>query len=163
MKLFNRYTVAAFIAGAGLMAGIGAIAQGAGMSAMHHGMMMNADASPADISAHVDHMLKHFYVEIDATDAQKAQIGPLVKQAVSDLLPLHTQAHTAHQHALDALSQATLDRSALEAARVEHLQLADQASKRLVQLMGDVGDVLTPTQRKAFSDHLQQLHGMKHS
>jgi len=35
-------------------------------------------------------MLKHLYVEIDATDAQKAQITPLVKQAVSDLLPLHT-------------------------------------------------------------------------
>jgi Spy/CpxP family protein refolding chaperone len=108
-------------------------------------------------------MLKHFYVEIDATDAQKAQIGPLVKQAATDLLPLHTQAHAAHQHALDALSQATVDRSALEAARVEHLQLADQASKRLVQLMGDVGDVLTPAQRKALSDHLQHLHGMKHS
>jgi Spy/CpxP family protein refolding chaperone len=64
---------------------------------------------------------------------------------------------------MDALSQATLDRGALEAARVEHLQLADQASKRLVQLMGDVGDVLTPTQRKALSDHLQHLRGMKHS
>jgi hypothetical protein len=29
--------------------------------------------------------------------------------------------------------------------------------------MGDVGDLLTPTQRKALSDHLQRLHGMKHS
>ena len=35
MKLFNRYTVAAFIAGAGLMAGIGAVAQGAGLGSMH--------------------------------------------------------------------------------------------------------------------------------
>jgi len=29
--------------------------------------------------------------------------------------------------------------------------------------MGDVGDVLTPTQRKALSDHLQHMHGLKHS
>jgi protein CpxP len=125
--------------------------------------MLDGTHSAAEVDAHVDHMLKHFYVEIDATDAQKAQIGPLVKQAVNDLLPLHTQAQTAHQHAMDALSQATVDRGALEAARVEHLQLADQVSKRLVELLGDVGDVLTPTQRKALADHLQHLHGMQHS
>ena len=95
MKLFNRYTVAAFIAGAGLVAGIGAVAQGAGLSTMHQGMM-NADASPADVAAHVDHMLKHLYVEIDATPAQQAQIGPLVQQAVTDLLPLRPQFQAGH-------------------------------------------------------------------
>ena len=161
--LFNRYTLAAFVAGAALAAAVGVSALGNGMSGLHHGMMMDGTHSAADMSAHVDHMLKHFYVEIDATPAQKAQIDPLVKQAVTDLLPLHSQIHTAHTHAMEALTQSPVDRASLEAARVEHLQLADQASKRLVQLMGDVGDVLTPTQRKAFSDHLQQLHGMKHS
>jgi Spy/CpxP family protein refolding chaperone len=162
-RFLNRSTVLAFAAGAAVAAAIGVSAQGLTMGGWHHGSMMDGTHSAAEVNAHVDHMLKHFYVEIDATEAQKAQIAPLVKQAVNDLLPLQTQAHTAHQHAMDALSQATLDRGALEAARVEHLQLADQASKRLVQLMGDVGDVLTPTQRKALSDHLQHLHGMKHS
>ena len=163
MKLFNRYTVAAFIAGAGLMAGIGAVAQGAGMGAMHHGMMMNADASPADISAHVDHMLKHFYVEIDATAAQQAQIGPLVQQAVTDLLPLRSQLQTGHTQFVTALTEATVDRNSLEAAREAHLQLADTASKRIVQLLGDVGSVLTPAQRQALASHLQQMHGTPHS
>ncbi|HWJ35243.1 MAG TPA: periplasmic heavy metal sensor [Steroidobacteraceae bacterium] len=161
--LFNRYTVAAFLAGAALATGVGAVALGQGMGAWHHGMMMDGTHSPADVSAHVDHMLKHFYVEIEATDAQKAQISPLVKQAVNDLLPLHSQLHTAHTHAMEALTQTTVDRGSLEAARAEHLQLADQASKRLVQLMADVGDVLTPTQRKALADHLQHMHGMPHS
>jgi protein CpxP len=161
--LFNRSTILSFVAGAAVAVAVGVSATVAAMGGWHHESMMDGTHSAAEVNAHVDHMLKHFYVEIDATDAQKAQIGPLVKQAVSDLLPLHAQAHTAHQHAMDALTQATLDRAALEAARVEHLQLADQASKRLVQLMGDVGDVLTPTQRKALSDHLQRLHGMKHS
>ena len=45
MKLFNRYTVIAFIAGVGLTAGIGAVAMGG----MHHGMMMDASATPAEI------------------------------------------------------------------------------------------------------------------
>jgi len=160
--LFNRYTVAAFLAGAVLAAGVGVSAWGAGMGCQH-GMMMDGTHSAADVSAHVDHMLKHLYVEIDATDAQKAQIGPLVKQAVDDLMPLHAQLHTAHTHAMQALTQTAIDRGSLEAARVEHLQLADRASKRMTQLIADVGDVLTPPQRKALADHLERMHGMPHS
>jgi protein CpxP len=161
--LFTRYTLAAFAAGAVLAAGVGASAWGSGMSGCGHAMMMDGTHSAADVSAHIDHMLKHLYVEIDATDAQKAQIAPLVKQAVDDLLPLHSQLHTAHTHAMQALTQTTVDRAALEAARAEHLQLADRASKRFTQLIADVGDVLTPPQRKALADHLEQMHGMGHT
>jgi protein CpxP len=159
MKLFNRYTVAAFIAGAGLMAGIGAVAQGAGLGSMHQGMMMNGNASPADIAAHVDHMLKHLYVEIDATPAQQAQIGPLVQQAVTDLLPLRPQFQAGHTQFVQALTQSTIDRNGMETARESQLQLADQGSKRIVQLLGDVGNVLTPAQRQSLATHLQQMHG----
>jgi Spy/CpxP family protein refolding chaperone len=158
-RLFlNRYTALAFIAGAGLSAGVAALAQSGGMAAIHHGMMMSGN--PADMSAHVDHVLKHLYVEINATDAQKAQIDPLVKQAIADLMPLHTQAQSAHTQFFQALTQPTLDPNALEAAREAHMQLADQASKRFVQLIGDVGNVLTPSQRQALASHLQKLHGM---
>jgi periplasmic protein CpxP/Spy len=159
MKLFTRYTVAAFIAGAGLVAGIGAVAQGAGLSTMHHGMMMNGNASPAEITAHVDHMLKHLYVEIDATPEQQAQIGPLVQQAVTDLLPLRPQFQAGHTQFVQALTQGTIDRNGLETARESQLHLADQGSKRIVQLLGDVGNVLTPTQRQSLASHLAQLHG----
>jgi protein CpxP len=159
--LFNRQTVFAFLAGACLVGGIGAAAAANGW---HHGMMMmHGTESPAEMAAHIDHVLKHFYVEIDATDAQKAKIGPLVQQAASDLLPLHTQLQAAHVQVVQGLTQPTVDRAALEAAREAHLQLADQASKRIVQLLGDVGDVLTPTQRSALATHLEQLHGMPHS
>jgi protein CpxP len=163
MKLFNRYTVAAFIAGAGLMAGVGAIAQGAGMASLHQGMMLSGNASPADVAAHVDHMLKHLYVEIDATPAQQAQIGPLVQQAVTDLLPLRSQLQAGHTQFVQALTQSTIDRNGMETARESQLQLADQGSRRIVQLLGDVGNVLTPAQRQSLATHLQQLHGAPHS
>lgn len=160
-RLFlNRYTALAFIAGAGLSAGVAAFAQGGGMAAFHHGMMMSGSGNPADMAAHADHVLKHLYVEINATDAQKAQIDPLVKQAMTDLMPLHTQAQSAHTQFFQALTQPSLDPNALEAAREAHMQLADQASKRFVQLIGDVGNVLTPAQRQALANHLQKLHGM---
>jgi Spy/CpxP family protein refolding chaperone len=104
-------------------------------------------------------MLKHLYVEIDATDAQKAQITPLVKQAMNDLLPMHDQLQAAHTQAIESLTMNPVDRSALEAARAAHLQLADQASKRLVQLIADVSDTLTPAQRNSLAAHLKQMHG----
>ena len=155
-SVFSRMTLIAFVAGAALAGSIVAMAA-TGMGGFHHGMM-GGPHSAADFSAHVDHVLKHLYVEIDATDAQQAQITPLVKQAVNDLLPMHTQLQAAHAQAVQALTQSTVDRTALEAARVAHLQLADQASKRLTQLLADVDDVLTPAQRAALAAHLNQMH-----
>lgn len=151
MSIMNRQTIAAFLLGSALVAGAGAFAidRHQEMQAMHGG----------DPAAHVDHMLKHLYVELDATDAQKARIDPLVKQAMQDLKPLHVQLRDAHAKVLQTLTQPTVDRAALEASRAQALQLADQASKRLVQLVADVGDVLTPAQRQKLADHLGKMHG----
>src|SRR5579863_8615011 len=128
-SVFSRMTLIAYVAGAALAGSIAAVAA----NGSHHAMM-DGTHSAADMSAHIDHVLKHLYVEIDATDAQKAQIGPLVTQAVSDLQPLHAQLATAHTNAMQALTQNPIDRASLEAARQQHLQLADQASKRFTQL-----------------------------
>jgi protein CpxP len=157
MNIVNRWTLAALLAGAALVGGVAAWANGNGACGWHHGMTSEHGAT--DVNAHVDHMLKHLYGEIDATDAQKAQITPMVKQAMNDLLPLHTQLRSAHTQALAALTANPVDRAALETSRLALVQQADQASKRLVQLMGDVSDVLTPTQRSAFAAHLKDMHG----
>ncbi len=157
-SIFSRMTLVAFVAGAALAGSIVAMAATAMGTSFHHGMM-GGTHSAADVSAHVDHVLKHLYAEIDATDAQKAQITPLVKQAVDDLLPMHTQLQAAHEQAIQALTQNTVDRPALETARVAHLQLADQASKRFTQLLADVDEVLTPDQRTALVAHLKEMHG----
>jgi periplasmic protein CpxP/Spy len=156
-SIFSRMTLIAFVAGAALAGSIVAMAATSMGGSFHHGMM-GGTHSAADVSAHVDHMLKHLYAEIDATDAQKAQITPLVKQAVDDLLPMHTQLQAAHEQAIQALTQNTVDRPALETARVAHLQLADEASKRLTQLLADVDEVLTPNQRTALAAHLKEMH-----
>jgi periplasmic protein CpxP/Spy len=158
-SIFNRMTLVAFVAGAMLAGGAAALAAGRDMCGWHHETMLDGTHSAADVSAHIDHVLKHLYVEIDATDAQKAQIGPLVKQAVNDLLPLQAQLQAAHAQFMAGLTQSAVDRPALEAARTTHLQLADQASKRVVQLIADVGDVLTPEQRTALAAHLKKMHG----
>ena len=157
--LFNRNTLIAFAAGAALSGGVVALAQNAG-AGMHAHLGMMASGSPADMASHIDQVLKHLYVEVGATDAQKAQIDPLVKQAVDDLTPLHAQAQSAHTQFVQAFTQDTIDRNSLETAREAHMQLADQASRRLVQLLADVGSVLTPAQRQQVVEHLQQMHSM---
>lgn len=159
-RLFHRHTLLAFAAGIAVTLGAGLSGGAIAMGGWHHGSVMDGTHSVAEVNAHVDHMLKHFYVEVDATPAQMAQIGPLVKQAVGDLLPLHTQIQASRAQAEQALTQTTVDRASLEAVRQQHLQLAEQASKRLSQLIGDVGDVLTPAQRQSLMAHLNRMHGM---
>ncbi len=152
-----RKFLIAVAAGAALVTGVGALVRADALDAWHHMVMGGGEHGNADFSAHVDHMLQHVYVELEATDAQKAQIEPLVRQAMTDLQPLHAQLKAAHDQALHAVTQTPVDRAALEAARVAHLQLADQASRRAVQLIADVGDVLTPAQRTKLADHLAKM------
>ena len=136
-------------------AGAAAFAHGSGMAGWHHGA---AAMTAEDISAHADKFLQHVYIEIDATPAQQAQLGPIVKQAIADLLPLHAQAQNFHQQALNVLTADTVDRAALEAMRQQHVQAADQASRRITQLIGDVADVLTPAQRKTLAARIAEHH-----
>ena len=152
-RFFKRAAAMALLAGLAITAGVTAIAHTAGGAGMHHGAL-----SAADVDSHVDRMLQHIYVEIDVTDAQKAQIGPLVKQAIAECAPLHERLGTAHADILALLGADKIDRDAIEALRSEDMRLADDATKRITQLIGDVADVLTPAQRKAFVARVAQHH-----
>jgi Spy/CpxP family protein refolding chaperone len=142
MSIFNRQTIAAFLLGSTLAVGIGAYA----VDRQHEG--------------HGSH-ISRLYSEVQAIDAQKAKIDPLVKAAMADLKPLHEQLHELHKKLLEQASAPTIDRAALEATRQQGLALADKASKRVLQLVADVGDVLTPEQRKKLAEHLSHRHGRR--
>ncbi|RZT09533.1 protein refolding chaperone Spy/CpxP family [Duganella sp. CF402] len=146
MSIFNRQTIAAFLLGSTLAVGIGAYA--VERHSDHHG------GGPG---SHIGRL----YAEVQATDAQKAKIDPLVKAAMADLKPLHEQLYELHKKLLEQASAPTIDRAALEATRQQGLALADKASKRIIQLVADVGDTLTPEQRKKLADHIGRLHGRR--
>ena len=116
---------------------------------------------PADLDRHLDRMLKHLYVEIDATEAQKHELEPIVKQATKDLLPLREQLHAGRREALELLSQERVDAAALEALRARHIALADEGSRRLTRAVADIADVLTPAQRKQLAAHIARHHGRR--
>jgi periplasmic protein CpxP/Spy len=152
-RFFRRAAIATAIAG--VAAGIGwkALAFGHGMGGWHHGGFMGAGLDPARLDEHLDRMLRHLYVEVDATDAQKQQLAPIVKAAARDLLPMRERMRDARAQALTLLSQPTIDRAALEVLRASQLQLVEQASRRLTQALADAADVLTPEQRKQLAEH----------
>ena len=140
------------------MVGLKAYAHVGGFGGWHRGGFMGAHLDPAHLDAHLDRMLKHFYVEIDATEAQKQALAPIVTSAARDLVPLHDRLHAARDQAVALLTQPTIDRTAIESLRANQLALAEQASKRLAQALADVADVLTPEQRKALAEHVARRH-----
>ena len=158
----RRIAVIGLVLG-GLAIAIGAVAQNAATGGFHHGAhhAQMANASPADVAAHVDEMLLHIYAQTAATPAQQAQIAPLVQATATDLAQLHAQFHAEHAQMLVLLTADPIDRAALENARVAQLNVVDQASKEIVQLLADTAGVLTPEQRKALADKLSAHLGMK--
>jgi Spy/CpxP family protein refolding chaperone len=154
MNKFRRITLATLLGG---------VAAGVGFKAFGHGRWHGrGPIDPADLDQHLDRMLKHLYVEVDATDAQKQRLEPIVKQAAKDLLPLRENLHAGRREAIELLSQDRVDGAALEALRARQIGLADEASRRLTRAIAEAADVLTPAQRKDLAAHFARRHGRWH-
>ncbi len=158
-RFFWRAATATVIAGLATGIGTRAFAHGGGFCGSQRGGFIGAGLDPATLDAHLDRALKHLSVEIDATDAQKQQLAPIVKGAARDLLPLRAKMHDARRQAVELLSQQNIDRAALETLRADQLKLAEMASQRFTQALADVADVLTPDQRKQLAERITRWHG----
>jgi Spy/CpxP family protein refolding chaperone len=125
---------------------------GAGFGALAHGRRGGrGPIYPAQMEQRLDRMLKHAYVEIDATEAQKQKIDPIVKQAAQELQPLRAKVREARREGIKLFSAESIDRGAIERLRVEQMASADAASKRFTQALSDAAEVLTPEQRKTLA------------
>ncbi len=161
-RFFKRAAIATLIGGIAAGIGIKAFGQGDGYGGWHRGGFMAGPLDPAQVDEHLDRMLKHLYVEIDATDEQKERLAPIVKQAVKDLLPLREKMQAARKQAVELLTRDAVDRAAIETLRAEHLQLAEQASRRIAQALGDAAEVLTAAQRKELAARMEKHRGWRH-
>jgi periplasmic protein CpxP/Spy len=126
-----------------------------------HGFM-HGPLSAAQIEDRVDRGVRHVAIELDATAEQQEKLRAIAKGAVKDLVPMRDQARTARERAAALLTQPKVDRAAIEAFRTEQLALADAASKRFAQAVGDVAEVLTPEQRQKAHELLQWRRGFWH-
>ena len=162
-RFFRRAAIAILIGGIAAGIGIRAFAQGGGFGGCHRGGLMAGPLDPAKVDAHLDRMLRHLYVEIDATEEQQQRLAPIVKQAAKDLLPLRGKMHDARNKAIELLTRDEIDRAAIETLRAEQLGLADQASRRIAQALADASEVLTPAQRKELATRIEShRRGWRH-
>jgi Spy/CpxP family protein refolding chaperone len=149
MNRFKRVTLATLLGGAAAAVGFRAFGHG-----RRHGPL-----DPAELDERLERMLKHLYVEIDATEEQKQKLEPIVKEAAKDLLPVRENLHAGRRQAIELLTQDSIDAVAIEALRAKQLRLADDASRRLTRAVADAAEVLTPAQRKGLAAHFIRRHG----
>jgi periplasmic protein CpxP/Spy len=109
-------------------------------------------AIEAIVDAHIDRMIRHVAVEIDATAEQQDKLRSIAHAAVKDLLPVREKVQAARATGLELLLQQTIDRAALEKLRADQIAIHDAASRRLIQAIADAAETLAPEQRRKVAD-----------
>ena len=154
IRLTHWMTAGMLVVAAAAAAG-SAHAQGDGRrmggGAVAPGMMM-FNGPPEHIARAVDHLLDG----LDATEAQRSQVRQIAQTAAVDLKALHEASRNLHEKALQIFAAPVIDAAAAESVRQQMLAQHDQASKRMLLVMLDVGKVLTPEQRAKFGERMKQ-------
>jgi len=121
--------------------------------------LAQAGLDPAEMDEHIERMVKHLAVEIDATPEQQQKLAAIAKDAARDLAPLRGQAMETRRQAIELLSAPNIDRGAIEVLRAGKIQQADAASQRIARALADAAEVLTPEQRKTLAQRAARWHG----
>ena len=108
--------------------------------------------SPEHVGRGVDHLLDG----LGATDAQRAQIKQIAMAAATDLKAQHEAGRALREKGVQIFAAPTVDAAAAESLRQQMLAQHDQASKRTLQAMLDVGKVLTPEQRAKMAARMKE-------
>ena len=121
------------------------------------GRLMSETMDPAQMDKHVERMVKHFAVEVDATAEQKDKLTTIAQGTARDLAPLRDKVRRARQQGLDLMSSETVDRAAIENLRAEQMALMDATTRRLTQALADAADVLTVEQRRKLIEQVPRF------
>ena len=154
-----RWLAVSMLMMAGVMNWVPAQAQegggGAHMAASQGGMML-FNGPPERIARVVDHMLDG----LNATDAQRAQVKQIAQAAAIDLKAQRDTGRSLRDKGLQAFAAPTIDAAAAESVRQQIVAQQDQASKRMLAAMLDIGKVLTPEQRARIGERMKQRQAM---
>ena len=93
--------------------------------------------------------------EVDASDDQRERVRAIASAALADMGEFRDFRRAGRDALVDALTQESVDREALEALRQSKLETADRASLRLLTALADAAEVLTPAQRAELAEELQ--------
>lgn len=158
-RLPARLALATVLAGLALGTGLYAYARGGDGDGPRERGYMNRPADPVQAEARVNRMLGHLYVELDASDAQKQKIDPIVKAAAKDLFPLRQKMRDLRRQQRELFTAEKIDRAAIEKLSAERSKLVEQMSGRFTQALVDVAEVLTPAQRQQLAERFGRFGG----
>lgn len=127
----------------------------------HHKGSGFAEMSEADIEKRVTKMVKHLSIEIDANEDQEKMIVEITVATAKDLQPLRAEFRAAGEELASLLTAVTVDRQAIENLRAERLVATDEVSKKVVNAIAQISEVLTPKQREGLSTRLDQFKSMR--
>lgn len=116
------------------------------------GMMMFG-GSPEHVGRAVDHLLDG----LSATDAQRSQVKQIATAAAADLKTQRDAGRALRDQAAQVFTATTVDAAAAESLRQQMLARHDQASRRHLQAMLDIAQVLTPEQRALAGQRLKAM------
>ena len=153
-----RWVAVSVLMLAAIVTAVAAHAQGRGglgMSGPGGGMMMFG-GSPERIGRVVDHMLDG----LNASDAQRSQIKQIAMAAAADLRAQRESGKGLREKGMQIFAAPTVDAAAAESLRQQMLAQHDQASKRVLQAMLDVSQVLTPEQRAKIGQRMKERQAM---
>lgn len=130
---------------------------GGGRGGHAFGLSMLSD--PAAAKQHVAAMSDLVLRGVNATDDQKQKTRQITDRLIDQLGPVAEKHHQLHAALVTELAKPQIDRAAIEKLRQDGLALADEASKIALDGVEEIGDVLTPDQRKELIDLGRRLHG----
>ena len=92
--------------------------------------------------------------EVKATPEQRAQIRQITEAAAADLRSQQEAARGLHEQAGKIFTAPVVDAAAAETLRQQMMAQHDQASRRMMQVMVQVAQVLTPEQRQQLAERM---------
>jgi Spy/CpxP family protein refolding chaperone len=101
--------------------------------------------------AHLRVLVHHLMDE--ASPDQKSKLIAIAHSAEQELMALEKLASEAHRQKVELLLQDKLDRGALEQARRDEMQAANELSTRIDRVLVDLAQVITPEQRIKLREH----------
>lgn len=99
---------------------------------------------------------------VDATPDQEARIQAIIGGALKDLLPLRDEGRLARKESLQLIGAASIDRNAIERLRAGQIAVHEQASKRVMQAVLEIADVLKPEQREQLTKMIAERRWGRH-
>jgi Spy/CpxP family protein refolding chaperone len=93
---------------------------------------------------------------LGVSDAQRDQIHQISKAAENDMRAAREGERAMHERGVQIFTAPTVDAAAAESLRQQMVAQHDQASKRMLQAMLDIANVLTPAQRAKIGDRIKE-------